>query len=61
GEHLPPQRLQLHYLDGQVEVEAFFLPDAPLPDTETLKARADVWLAEHPGYRGIRFYRILIS
>jgi cation diffusion facilitator family transporter len=61
GEHLPPQRLQLHYLDGQVEVEAFFLPDAPLPDTETLKAQANVWLAEHPGYRGIRFYRILIS
>jgi len=59
GEHLP-KRLQLHYLGGQVEVEAYFLPDVPLPDPETLKAQADAWLTEHPDYRSLRFYRALL-
>ena len=59
GEHLPLQRLQLHYLGGRVEVEAYFSPDAPLPDVQSLKQRADAWLAERPCYGGVVFYRIL--
>jgi len=59
GEHLPLHRLQLHYLEGQVEVEAYFLPDTPLLDAETLKQRVDAWLAERPRYRRVSFYRVL--
>ncbi|MDR0233226.1 MAG: cation diffusion facilitator family transporter [Zoogloeaceae bacterium] len=61
GENLPLQRLQLHYLEGQVEVEAYVSPDAPLPDIETLKRQVDAWLSERPAYRKISFYRILES
>ena len=59
GEHLRFQRLQLHYLDGRVEVEAYFSPDAQLPDAETLKQRVEAWLVERPCYRGVAFYRVL--
>ncbi|MDR2207559.1 MAG: cation diffusion facilitator family transporter [Azoarcus sp.] len=57
GESLPLQRLQLHYINGQVEIEACFSPDAPVPDAETLRQRVDAWLAERPHYRGVTFYR----
>ncbi|MCL2876134.1 MAG: cation diffusion facilitator family transporter [Betaproteobacteria bacterium] len=59
GEYLPLQRLQLHYLDGRVEVEAYFSPDAPLPDDETLKQHVNDWLAERPCYRRVGLYRSL--
>ena len=59
GEHLPLHRLQLHYLEGQVEIEVYFSPDAPLSDVEPLKQRVDAWLAERPRYRRVRFYRVL--
>jgi len=59
GGHLPLQRLQLHYLDGRIEAEAYFPADAPLPDAETLKRRVDAWLVERPCYRGVAFYRVL--
>ena len=59
GEHLPLQRLQLHYLDGRVEVEAYFSPDMPLPDAVTLKQRVDAWLIDRPCYSGVAFYRVL--
>jgi cation diffusion facilitator family transporter len=58
GENLPLQRLQLHYVKGRVEVEAYFSPDAPLLDAELLKQRVDIWLAERPCYRGVTFYRM---
>ncbi|MDR2881805.1 MAG: cation diffusion facilitator family transporter [Azoarcus sp.] len=61
GECLPLHRLQLHYLDGQVEIEAYFSPDAPLPDVGTLKQRVDTWLGDRPCYRGVTFYRVLGS
>jgi cation diffusion facilitator family transporter len=53
GEHLPLQRLQLHYLEGKVEVEAYLLPSAPLPGSESV----DAWLAEHHHCCRISFYR----
>lgn len=59
GGELPLQRLQLHYLDGQVEVEAYFLPDVQLFDAEILKQHTDAWLAERPCYRKVMFYRAL--
>jgi divalent metal cation (Fe/Co/Zn/Cd) transporter len=58
GENLPIHRLQLHYVNGRVEVEAYFLPDVPLPDLEALKQRVDAWLVERPCYRGVAFYRM---
>jgi cation diffusion facilitator family transporter len=58
GENLPLQRLQLHYIKGRVEVEAYFSPDAPILDAETLKQRVDAWLTERPCYRGVTFYRM---
>ncbi|MCL1861527.1 MAG: cation diffusion facilitator family transporter [Proteobacteria bacterium] len=59
GEHLPLQRLQLHYLDGRVEIEAYCSPDAQIPDAGAFKQRVDAWLAERPCYRGVSFYRVL--
>jgi len=59
GEALPLQRLQLHYLDGRVEVEVCFSSDTVLPEAETLKPRVEAWLAERPCYRGVTFYRVL--
>ncbi len=59
GENPPLQRLQLHYLDGQIEIEAYFPPNAPLPDAETLKQRVDAWLGERPCYRRVTFHRVL--
>jgi len=59
GENLLLQRLQLHYLDGQVEIDVYFPPDAPLPDLETLKQRVDAWLGERPCYRRVTFHRVL--
>ncbi|MCL2075053.1 MAG: cation diffusion facilitator family transporter [Betaproteobacteria bacterium] len=55
GKQQALKRLQLHYLEGKVEVEAYLLKDTPLPGAE----RVDAWLAERPCYRGIRFYRVL--
>ncbi|MCL2021383.1 MAG: cation diffusion facilitator family transporter [Betaproteobacteria bacterium] len=52
GEQQALKRLQLHYLEGKVEVEAYLSADAPLPGAE----RVDAWLAEHSCYRGISFY-----
>jgi hypothetical protein len=53
----PPLRwLQLHYIDGRVEVEAYFPPNTPLPDAAALRQRVDAWLTERPCYRGIAFY-----
>ena len=59
GEPLLLQRLQLHYLDGRIEVEAYFSPDGALPDSETLKQRMAAWLVDRPCYRGVTFYRVL--
>ena len=53
GKDLPFQRLQLHYLEGKVEVEAYLLPGAELPDRESV----DNWLTAHPHCRWINFYR----
>ncbi|MDR0564890.1 MAG: cation diffusion facilitator family transporter, partial [Azoarcus sp.] len=55
GGNIPLYRLQLHYIDGQVEVEVYFSPDAPLPDPAALKQRTEAWLPAQPHYRGLCF------
>jgi cation diffusion facilitator family transporter len=58
GENLPIQRLQLHYIKGRVDIEAYFSPDVPLSNIEALKQHVDAWLVERPCYRGVTFYRM---
>lgn len=59
GSNLPIERLQLHYLDGQVEVEAFVSEEEPFLAPEILKLCVGAWLAKRPCYRKVRFYRAL--
>jgi len=50
-------RLQVHYFERCLEVEAFFDPDAAAPDAAALKRRTDDWLVAHPYCRRVAYYR----
>ncbi|MDR2925814.1 MAG: cation diffusion facilitator family transporter [Azoarcus sp.] len=58
GADLSVERLQLHYIGGRVEVEAFVSEEEPLPEAEILNQRIAAWLAERPCYRRVSFYRM---
>ncbi|MDR2261527.1 MAG: cation diffusion facilitator family transporter [Azoarcus sp.] len=56
GAPSPFQRLQVHYFDRHIEVEAYFAP-APLPASpDALKQRTEAWIAAHPCYRKVTYY-----
>jgi len=51
------QRLQVHYFERHLEVEAYFAPQAGEPDADALKRRTDEWLTTHPYCRRVIYYR----
>ena len=56
GEAAPFQRLQVHYIAGQVEVEVYFPPREAASSLTTLRQRTSVWLSTRPDYRAIHYY-----
>jgi cation diffusion facilitator family transporter len=55
-EALSFQRLQVHYFEHHLEVEAYFAPQALPANPDALRQRTDAWLASHPHYRRIAYY-----
>ena len=57
GADMEPQRIQLHYLSGRVEIEVLLSSDDwQRIDHEALRQHIDQRLAAHPAYRDITFF-----